>query len=219
MTADLRRVIKAYMVYIAARKDAFSDTRYTREIYNAAAQYWKDGNKGGFRSRMNGTIKFGLPGAWEQGAASVEVVPADFTDEDKSTLQAIITEEQSHVNDLLTFLDGLANNPDAKLSDANFRLDMWANRYSDVLNQARIRFGGKQRLQWKLGDAEHCQTCLDLSNIIAWAQEWDKSGIKPKSPLLECHGYNCACELVPTDKRRTGNALSRIMDVMVAANV
>jgi hypothetical protein len=219
MRADIREVIKAFMVQFEARKDAFSNERYTREIYNAAAQYWKDGNKGGFRSRMNGTIKFGLPGAWEQGAASVEVVPADFSPEDKAALNAIITEEQSHVNDLLTFIDGLANNSSARLSDANPRLDMWIKRYNDVKNQALIRFGGKQRLQWKLGSAEHCETCLGLSNIIAWAQEWDKSGIKPKDKRLACHGYNCACELVPTDKRRTGRALEKIVNVVDTTGV
>lgn len=203
--------LKAYMVHQMAIKAPYTDDRYRKEVYQAAAQYWKDGNRGGFTTRMYGTIKFGLQSAYEQGADSVGVPLEDFEQDDKDRIDKIITEEKSHVAGLLEFMDALANRPDAKLSDANSRLDMWVNRYSDVVSQAKLQFGGKKRMAWLLGDAEHCETCKQLSRIVAWAEEWDKSGIKPKDNRLECHGYNCACRMEETSRRRSPNALKRIM--------
>ena len=138
----------------------YTNERYSNEIFQAARQYWKDGSKGGFKTRMNGTIKFGLNAAFEQGASVVGVEPDEFNSEDKDYINSIIDEEKSHVSDLLDFIDKLANDPTARLSDADYRLNMWANRYPDVQDQAKVYFGKKTRLKWTLGDAEHCETCL-----------------------------------------------------------
>jgi hypothetical protein len=195
----------------------YTPERYSTEIFAAARQYWKDGSRGGFTTRMNGTIKFGLTAAFEQGASVSGVEPDEFEAPDTKLMTDIITDEKSHVGELLTFLDGLANDKSKTLASADYRLHMWANRYQAVLDQARIHFGGKKRLTWVLGSAEHCQTCLDLSKIVAWAQEWDASGIRPKSPDLACHGYNCACEMAETTRRRSPKALERIMNAIGAA--
>jgi hypothetical protein len=204
---------------ILAELMIYTNERYFNEIFQAARQYWKDGSKGGFKTRMNGTIKFGLQAAFEQGASVVGVEPDEFESEDRDFINAIIEEEKSHVPDLLSFIDGLANDPTARLSDADYRLNMWANRYPDVQDQAKVYFGKRTRLQWTLGDAEHCETCLALSNIVAWAQEWQVAGIQPKSRDLACKGYNCACSLDITSKRRSPNALSRILDAMTSGHV
>jgi hypothetical protein len=214
---DNLKVILAGVV--SAIKSAYTDTRYSREIYDAAAQFWKNGSRGGFTTRMNATIKFGLTSAFEQGADSVGVSKEDFEQADLDYLAEIISEEQSHVGDLLDYLDGLANDPQAKLSDANYRLDMWANRFTDVFHRAVIAFGKKTRLVWKLGATEkHCESCARLNNIVAWAQEWEQAQIAPQSQVLACHGYNCDCALEQTTKRRTPKALHRIMEIVEATH-
>jgi len=100
---------------------------------------------------------------------------------------------------------------------------MWVNRYTDVKNQAKIYFGGKTRLMWVEGDTkEKCPTCLALNGIVAFAQEWEMSGVRPQSPpneILNCGGWNCSCTLQVTDKRRSPNALQRIMDIAISANI
>lgn len=189
----------------------YDAARYERDIYAAATAYWKNGVKGNFTSAMNVTIKFGLKSAFEVGAESVDVSADEFTPDDRAVIDAIIAEEKSHVSGLLEFLDGLAQDPTKNLGMADGRLRMWVNRYEDVVSRARVHFGGKARLQWKLGEAEHCTTCLALNGIVAWALEWDEAGIKPKSPDLECKGYNCACTLEPTDRRRSPKAKQRIL--------
>lgn len=98
------------------------------------------------------------------------------------------------------------------------RVPMWANRYNDALARARVTIGAQLggRLQWVYGDTEHCTTCQALNGIVAFASEWDLSGYRPQNApneLLECGGWRCQCELVPTDRRRSPNAWDRIMSV------
>ena len=223
---NLRRAMR---VVVSAMKAMYTQSAYKDGIYAAAQGYWKEGLRGNFVSRMNMTIKFGLQSAFEQGADDVGVSPDEFEQADKDLIASIIDEEKSHVADLLTFLDGLANDRNAKLSDADYRLNMWANRFQDVLSQARVNFGGKQRMEWKLGEAEkHCHTgdndkpgigCANLSGIVLFAAEWDKLGIKPQSRQTNCQGYNCTCEIVPTDRRRTRNGMYIVSNMLAEANL
>lgn len=196
----------------------YDEARYRQEIIDAAKQYWKDGAGGAFAIRMRATVKFGLKDAFEIGAKSVGVeaneIPQDALDERDN----IISQEQSHIAGLLDYLSSVARSkvkPAPSFLDTVMpRLEMWVKRFSDVQDRARMFLGKKTRLVWKLGATEqHCETCGGLSGIVAWAQEWEQSGLRPKSPDLACHGYNCDCSLTPTTKRRTPNALTRIMDI------
>lgn len=100
------------------------------------------------------------------------------------------------------------------------RAELWANQFNGAYNEGKrliaLNTGGK--LIWKLGKTEqHCSTCAQLNGIVAYASEWDTSGAKPQNapnPLLECGGWLCDCSLDPTDKRKTGNALERILDII-----
>lgn len=197
-----------------AELQIYTFERYRTEIFQAARLYWKEGVRGNFTTRMFGTIKFGLQAAFDQGASVVGVEPDDYEDADKQFIADIIAGEKSHVSGLLDFLDGLARSGIKNLSDADYRLEMWANRYPDVQGRAESHFGKRRRLQWVLGDAEHCETCLALSGIVAWAQEWEVSGIQPKSRKLACNGYHCACEFQETKRRRSPNALRRIFEII-----
>jgi hypothetical protein len=84
------------------------------------------------------------------------------------------------------------------------RADMWSNRYNDVINQARLHFGGIQLLEWVRGPtSDGCDDCIALDGIVATANEWEASGWRTQSQELACHGFNCLCQLKPTDKKRT----------------
>jgi hypothetical protein len=52
-------------------------------------------------------------------------------------------------------------------------------------------------LQWELGKADHCRTCLALNGIIMRASDWARSPFKPRitNGSLACGGYNCKCRL------------------------
>jgi hypothetical protein len=195
---------------------AYDANRYRRDVFGAASAFWKEGNRGNFYTRMNALIKFGLKDAWEAGAKAVGVLPDEFEPEDTEVINGIIAEEKSHVAGLLDFLDGLANDPKAKLSDADYRLEMWANRWPDVYNRALAYWGGKAKLVWVLGGTvEHCSTCSRLAGIVAWASEWASvPEARPQSHSLECNGFRCRCRMEPTTRRRSPRALARIREIV-----
>ena len=181
-----------------------TDAEYAAGIDHAAAGYWKDGSKGNFVSRMKGIVKFGLRDAFDLGGADMGIEPADYNEQDLALRDEIITEEQSHINDLLAYLDGLANDPKAKLSDADGRLALWKARFEDVRNRAKMILGKDQKLMWKMSpEKEHCDSCLKLDGIVKRASFWQSHGILPQAPpnpYLTCKGFACGCELIPTDE-------------------
>lgn len=100
------------------------------------------------------------------------------------------------------------------------RAELWANRYNEAYSQAVLLIekesGGK--MVWLLGKTEqHCSTCKDLNGIIAYATEWDESGVQPQNApndMLACGGWRCDCSLIPTTERKTPNALDKIRKVI-----
>jgi hypothetical protein len=146
-----------------------------------------------------------LRDAFDLGAADMGITPEDYTKQDTTLRDEIIAEEQSHINDLLKYLDGLANNPDAKLSDADYRLDLWKARFDDVRGRAKIILGKDAPMIWVVNpEKEHCKSCLKLNGIVKRASFWQSHGVLPQSPpnpYLDCKGFACGCQILPTDKK------------------
>lgn len=47
---------------------------------------------------------------------------------------------------------------------------------------------------WHLGNTEqHCKTCFALNGVTLTPGEWDRLGLVPRSPDLECGGWRCDC--------------------------
>jgi hypothetical protein len=182
---------------------AYTGPSYAAGLMEAAKAFWKEGSRGNFLTRMKALVKFGLKDAWDAGGKALGLSPEDYTPEDLAARDAIISEEQAHISDLLDYLDKLANTPGASLQQAQARLDTWANRYPDVVNRAQVIMGGDAKMLWQYGDREHCNSCLKLNGIVKRASFWKKAGVLPKSPpnsMLACGGWKCGCSLVPTDK-------------------
>jgi hypothetical protein len=106
---------------------------------------------------------------------------------------------------------------EAFVSQFGNRVNVWSARYPDVVNQALLYFGKKEKLVWKLGKREnHCSTCPRLNGIVAFGDEFSRVGYhpqRPKNELLECQGWECACTLSPTKARRTYNALKKLQAI------
>jgi len=161
-----------------------------------------------------------LTRAWNEGARSVDVDPADMSPGDMLHLEALINSEYNHV---ISLAEAIEN---AKLygwtldkfrSGMRSRIDLWSARYRDVVNEARLWFGGKKRLIWRMGATEeHCTTCNALNGLVAWGEEWDQSQIRPQhppNPHLECGGWRCKCTLEPTEQRRGPQAMARLLNI------
>lgn len=197
---------------------------FDRQLWSYSLDLFRSGDDSAFLDDFIASIDNQLHRAWNEGADEVGVSPEDMTDDDMTRLQAIIDSEYDHVTDLGT--DILNARQDGDTLDEfrqsfRSRIDMWVNRYTETLNDAKIHFGGKTRLVWRLGATEqHCDTCLQLDGIIAWAEEWEQSDIHPQEPPnrhLECGGWRCDCRLDPTDERRTPRAFDRLTEIALVA--
>lgn len=132
----------------------------------------------------------------------------------QTALFQLILEQFPHVDGLYRDIVS-ARELEQPLSPLLARASMWANRYNEAYNQASqliiVQNGGK--MQWVMGQAEHCETCLALNGIVAFASEWQASGLRPQGAMLQCGGFHCQCSLIPTDRRRSPKALDRLLKI------
>lgn len=197
---------------------------YDRQLWKYCLDLYRTGDGGEFLDRFIVAIKNQMTRAWNEGAREVGVEPEEMTDIDLNELKAIIDSEYDHVIDLGDAIQRARSGTLEEFrQEFRRRIGLWVNRYTDVIGRARVYFGGKTRLKWTLGKTEeHCETCAALNGIVAFADEWEQSGIRPQSPpnaILSCGGWQCGCSLEITDQRRSPDALGRLMDIATAANV
>lgn len=147
--------------------------------------------------------------AWREGARSVNVDPRDFEEEDFDEIERLIDAEFEFIPDFVQDIVD-ARTEEKPVEPFRSRVDMWASRYNQIVDLAKVWFGDREKLEWIYGDTEHCATCLALNGIVAWAKEWAEADVMPQSDKLECGGFRCKCRLEPTTRRRTARALDRI---------
>jgi hypothetical protein len=197
---------------------------YDRQLWSYALDLYRTGDGGVFLDKFIAAIANQLTRAWNEGAREVGVDPKEMTDDDRAELKAIIDGEYDQIIKLAeAIMESRSGTLDEFRQKFRSRIDLWVNRYTDVIGRARVYFGGKTRLKWTLGKTEeHCETCATLNGIVAFASEWELAGIKPQSPpnsMLACSGWNCDCSLDVTDRRRSPNALDTLMNIATARNL
>lgn len=177
---------------------------YRSRLWRACERLFNGGKERNFPGSFARSIDQQLTQAWNTGADSVGFTPGDMNSDDVAVLGDIISSETDYIDGMATSIaDARDSGMDAEAFGTQFgaRCDIWANRFNDVVNQARIYFGGVQKLEWIEGEtSDKCDDCVRLNGTVARAQDWADSGWKPQSPDLACHGFNCLCQLTPTDK-------------------
>jgi hypothetical protein len=175
--------------------------------------YRKDIDRGSFVGQMAELIQAQLTRAWNEGMRENGLDPAqDMETEWQDILDNMILDEYNYVD---SFAADIVAASDQQL-DWNpllSRAQLWANRYPDVVTKATL-ITKEQKLIWIYGDTEHCNDCLHLNGIVAWASEWEEVGIRPQSSDLECGGWRCQCQLIPTSNRHTRNAVDAIRNAL-----
>lgn len=206
----------AYKAYIS-RLPVKTVGSYSRHIWQDMREYFhQEQDAFQFIDSVTTEIRNQYTRAWNEGARAVGVDPRDMSDPDLMALEDRIRKEYNFVLGLAEDID---NARYQEMSDASFnasfrgRADLWANRYTEVVNEAKVWFG-QEKLEWQLGATEeHCSTCAMLNGVVAYAREWYESNIRPQNapnPMLECGGWRCDCKLVPTTKRKTRGGIPRL---------
>lgn len=185
-----------------------SSGTYEREIREAARGLWTGViTYEQFFDSMLGTIRRGLTQAWLDGMKSCDMTLDDMTSDERATLENRIVEEGSHLGGFASFIEANSKANGGLLRDVFSRVDMWANRYKDLVNHAKLTVCEDPKLKWKWNPLkEHCSTCRRLNGHVYRASVWNKNGVQPQSPpnaSLECGGWKCGCELEITKDRVT----------------
>jgi len=175
---------------------------------------------GPFAVDFANAVETGLNEAWRLGMRENDVSEMDEDGEMQEIVDGIVASEREHIPDFAEYITTVALNADTMgeaITGVDSRLQMWINRYEDVRNQAIMYTADeKTKMIWIYGDTQHCETCAALNGIVAYAREWDESGLQPQSPPnpnLECGGWHCQCQLIPTTEKKTRNALQRLLAI------
>jgi hypothetical protein len=182
-----------------------------RDLYNGVISVPE------FETIMIDIIQNQLRRAWNEGMRSIGLDPeSDMTLLWEMALQDIMASELVYVDPLAAEIVAAFHNNE-NVDQFRSRVELWANRYNDVVNQAvQICSKAGQKMEWIYGDTAHCTTCEQLNGTVAFESEWEQAGIYPQRPpnaMLSCGGWKCQCQIVPTDKRRSPNALEKLLAI------
>ena len=179
---------------------------WTRILWDDVRQFYHgEQDVSSFLDSMIRTIEDQSRRAWNEGMRNNGLDPAqDWKPEYDGMLQGIIDEQFTYVLDFAQAIED-AQRDGKDVAMFRSRVDLWANRYPDVVNQSMIATKPDDRFVWVLGKTEkHCSTCAALADWVATGKEWQDSGYKPQGSMLECGGWRCDCVLQKVDARSMG---------------
>lgn len=126
--------------------------------------------------------------------------PADMTVDER---QALTTEIYSQMNYLNKLGSSIGSHPrgDGKLNALYTRLEMWVGRLGYIRSMAKTGACSDIKYEWVYGHTKvHCGSCKRMSGRVYRGRVWRKYNIAPRARDLECGGYHCRCELIPTSR-------------------
>lgn len=158
-------------------------------------------------------IRNSLTRAWNAGMQSVGVMPSEQSPEERIEIAQIINNEVSRLFSFLLDIEDNDKASGAKLAPHMNRAEMWISRVADVESRARVAARTDPKLKWVLGPTEHCKSCVRVAGKVKRASSWKKAGIHPRNPpnsMLDCGGYRCQCDLVPTTEPLSRGPLPKL---------
>jgi hypothetical protein len=187
---------------------------YRSGIRNAIRGLWRGAiDRDQFTDAMESAIDRGLRLAFAEGAADCGITPEDYTEDEQMALEEIVNNELGFVADLADAVEAGSFAKKGPLQALFDRSEMWILRYLDVVSRARATVCKDKKFKWTMGATEkHCRTCQALDGQVRRGSFW-RSHVLPKNPeneKLECKGFKCECEILPTDEPVTRGSLPRL---------
>lgn len=84
------------------------------------------------------------------------------------------------------------------------RITLWVNAMRELGAQGRAYAHNNRKGIWILGPTEHCRDCMRYSRLGPHRMSYWRKRKLPRDPDLECHGYNCKCNIIDPN---TGESL------------
>lgn len=143
--------------------------------------------------------------AYLDGLADGGLDPDDpLTADDTATINRLSAEQSEYVTALG---DKLFSDQGVTDGQAEHKPEMWFNKsLMPFYNAGRLSADQNGMYGWAMGDTEdHCASCLTADGQKHRLKEWFESGVVPQSDQLECHGFECKCQLYRTKGRASGS--------------
>ena len=202
--------MKANSIGVPADLAANIEAVKTQAYYQRALWDWTQrfyNNKvdvSAFLDKFIGLVEDQLRRAWNEGMRNVGLDPArDMLPLYQAHLQKIIDAEFNQVLDFAGAIEK-ARQEGKPVEPLRARVQLWSNRYQNVVNEAMAVCKPGERYEWVYGDTKkHCSSCARLAGTVATGDMWRMSGVMPQNPpnaKLECGGWRCRCRLVRTDR-------------------
>lgn len=183
---------------------------FVSNLRSAVRGFWSGMlSEGEFVTAFNDTIDFRLREAYQNIANKYGIGEDEFTESEQNWIDNFIIEQIMQTG---SFTDAILENakPAGKLTPLLDRVELWANRYNQVENNAITFFGENQKLVWNVtANKVHCVNCARLEGYVKRASQWRDYPLEPQSPYLACGGYRCGCSLDETDSPMSRGTLPR----------
>lgn len=202
------------LVEVDLAESSGRSAQYARDIRGTAHALWAGTvDIGQAFDIMYDTVRIGLTRAWHEGAMDCGIQASELTPEEITQLTQVIASEQSRVFPFLEWAKERDKASGGKRGVVTARANMWGLRYDDVATRARLLACADQKLEWVQGPtSDQCPTCSRMNGKVKRASQWERNGVHPRAPYnptIQCHGWRCLCELVPTDKPLSRGPLPR----------
>jgi len=189
-----------------------SISTYRSSLRASAVAYLEDTvSQVGFVALMDSTVRLHVREAWIGGAAEGGLRQGDFTEEEIMSLETLVRSQQSYVMGVADFIATEKRKEKPDFVAIFERLNLWVNQYAYFYNLGLMASKTNQKLQWLRGKTKAgCLTCTTYDMKIYRASVWKKYAPLPRSRELECKGYQCQCDLYPTDEPATRGTPARM---------
>lgn len=149
-----------------------------------------------FVDNLAGYVERQMRRAWNEGMRLNGLTPpGDMTAEWEAIYQELVTAEYEYIDRIAEQIVQAARDGDP-IDPFIKRAELWANRYTDVVNKSLAITKPDQLLRWEYGATEeHCTDCASRAGTVKTGAEW-LADILPQSRDLECGGWRCDCRLV-----------------------
>lgn len=178
---------------------------YRRMIRSAVRGYWNGSlTYSDFFDAMISNIEIGITQAWVEGAKECGIAVGELTDEEQTELRRAKNYERLWIGGFADAIEAGSKANKGKLAPLYSRAEIWIGRYEGVVSKARTMACADRKLEWVLGPTDKsCGSCQKLAGKVKRGSYWYEKGILPRvhdAPYLECKGFRCLCQLLPTDK-------------------
>lgn len=183
---------------------------YQAAVRSEARRLWLGlGTSFDFVDGMIAVINRHFKIAWNEGAAICGIKPDELSRAEIRARDDMINSQFPFLFDFADFIEENSKANKGKLRTVFGRIDLWVNRYNEVVEAAKSMACADQKGMWIVGETDHCRSCLGFNGRVYRFSVWRKNNALPQTQPLCCRGFRCQCRIDPTFARITPGRFPR----------